>query len=141
MPKSTFPVAAEGLPAEQPPRDGNGPPSPYSSERREAREDEARKQFDQAYANWLAARADHANPAHEDDAEADLLRSDREDEAARLLFITPGVQPYIVWKKIHAFDFYLCDTEGDCQWTDRRQLVFFSCIKADLARLGIGDGE
>jgi hypothetical protein len=140
MPKSTVPAAA--MPSEQPPpSDASSLPAPYSDEWRKARKLEERLRFDQLYANWLAARADHANPAHPDDAEANVLRSDWEDETARVLFVTPAVLPWMVWKKIQAFDFYLCDAEGDCQWTDRRHVAFFACIKADLARLGIGDGE
>ncbi|MGA9136987.1 MAG: hypothetical protein WBZ39_03505, partial [Methylovirgula sp.] len=61
------------------------------------------------------------------------------DEAVRLLFVTPAVLNCMVWKKIEVFEFYCMG--ADCLWTDRRQLVFFSCIKADLARLGIGNGD
>ncbi len=141
MPKSTIPAAAEGLAAKQPSPDASNSSKPFSPEWKEARVRKEMEHFDQLYMNWLAARADHADPAQPDDDAADVLRTDREDEAVRLLFITPAVLPYIVWKKIQVFDFYLCDAEGDCLWTDRRQLVFFSCIKADLARLGIGNGD
>jgi len=46
------------------------------------------------------------------------------------------VLPYMVWQKIEAFDFYFCG-DGSCEWTDQRQVAFFGCIKADLARFGI----
>ncbi|HKH81276.1 MAG TPA: hypothetical protein VKA03_06665 [Methylovirgula sp.] len=126
MPNSTVPADA-----------ASGSPGPYSSEWREARGLAAAIRFDQLYANWLTARGDRANPAHDDDDEAATLRSDREDEAARLLFATPAVLPYMIWQKIEAFEFYFCG-DGECKWTDRRQVAFFGCIKADLARFGIG---
>ncbi len=104
----------------------------------ELRRQKAKKHFDQLYSNWLAARGDTANPSHPDDDEASDLRDDREDEAARLLFVTPAVLPYMVWQKIQASEFYFYG-DGECEWTDRRQVAFFGCIKADLARFGIKD--
>ncbi|HKH80246.1 MAG TPA: hypothetical protein VKA03_01275 [Methylovirgula sp.] len=123
--------------ANLPPADAAASTSTYSPEWHEAQRLRARKHFEQLYSNWLTARGDHANPAHEDDDEAARLRSNREDEAARLLFVTPAVLPFMVWQKIEAFEFYFCG-DGECRWTDRRQVAFFGCIKADLARFGIG---
>jgi len=51
MQNSTVPAAATGLPDH---------PSPE--------ELKARKHFEQLYSNWLTARGDHADPAHEDEA-------------------------------------------------------------------------
>jgi len=96
------------------------------------------KDFEQLYSNWLKARGDLADPAHWDDEdEVDELKNNREDEAARLLFITPAVLSFQVWQKIEAFEFYLC-ADGESQWIDKRQIAFFGCIKADLASFGIG---
>jgi hypothetical protein len=98
----------------------------------------ARKRFEQLYSNWLRAHGDYANPANDDDSdEADTVQGDIVDEAAHLLFITPAIEPWMVWKKIEAFEYYFCGN-GECEWTDRRQVAFFGCIKADLARFGIG---
>jgi FMN phosphatase YigB (HAD superfamily) len=131
MPNSTVPAAATGLPADR----------PSFKEQREERERKAQDHFRQLYSNWLSARGEDTNPAQDnDDDDADSLRGDWVDEAARLLFITPAALPYMVWQKIEVFEFYLCG-DGACEWTDERQVAFFGCIKADLARLRIGKDD
>ena len=64
----------------------------------------------------------------------------RERRTSPVHFITPAVHSYMVWQKIEVFEHYLTsDSEG--QFTDCRPLAFFGCIKADLARFGIGKGD
>jgi hypothetical protein len=131
MPNSTVPAAAGGLPDDQ----------PSFEEQRKKRELKQANGFRQLYSNWLALRGEDTSPAQDkDDDDADSFRADRVDEAARLLFITPAVHSYMVWQKIEVFEHYLTsDSEG--QFTDCRPLAFFGCIKADLARFGIGKGD
>jgi hypothetical protein len=109
MPNSTVPAAATGLP---------------EKEKRDAEElKAARLHFEQLYLNWLTARCDRTNPSLPDDNEAANARSDREDEAARSLFITPSLQPWMVWRKFEAFEFYFCDPDGGFVWgTDVKSL-------------------
>jgi hypothetical protein len=117
-------------------------PQPSFEEKQRQEKIKDAEHFRQLYSNWLSARGEYTNPVHDDDDDDDNdLLADRIEEAARLLFVTPAVHPYMVWQKIEAFEFYFCDTEGRCRWPDERQLAFFGCIKADLARHGIGGGE
>jgi hypothetical protein len=131
MSNSTVPAAATGLPNDE----------AYSPEWRDARKLAAANHFEQLYSNWLTARGDRANPSHPDDDEGATLRSDREDECARLLFIATAVVPWMVWRKMEVFDIYLSDGANIGEWADRRQIAFWGCIKADLARLGVGNGD
>jgi hypothetical protein len=110
---------------------------PFSAQWSEARKLSQRLHFDKLYANWLKARA--ANEDRDNNtSDVDGIRlSDLEDEAARLLLVTPSVLSWMVWKKIEVFEFYL-KSELDSSYTDCRIHAFWGCIKADLARFGIG---
>ena len=143
MPNPQIPAAATGLPKSTEPQAGIPAEAGGKNydEEYAARKFEERKHFEQLYSNWLKARSDSTDSKHwdaEDDEKALTLRNEREDEAARLLFITPAVLPFHVEWKMGVFEHYLF-ADADSQWTDKRQIAFFGCIKADLARFGIGE--
>jgi hypothetical protein len=142
MPKSTFPAAATGLPADEPDTvlESDTETSAETSEYEIAAQKyklEASRIFDRRYSDWLAARA--AKNLFDDgpDEEYESL-SDREDETATRFMTTPAKYGDHVWKKLELLEYYLIKEIKDGPYIEKPCFAYLGAIKADLLELGIG---
>ena len=100
-----------------------------------------REHFDRLYAAWLNARAIEADASKDDTDEVSDSRTDATDEAARQLLAMPAFLDWMIWKKWEVLELYIGTDAADGGHTDNRTVMALGCIKADLLRLGIGDGS
>jgi hypothetical protein len=67
-------------------------------------------------------------------------KQDALDEAARQFLIVPAFLDWMIWEKWEVLEFDLNKDALAGKAADNRTVVALACIKADLMRLGIGNG-
>jgi hypothetical protein len=105
-----------------------------------AEPDSPRNLFDRAYARWLRARAalDDQDVGHTD--EEGGARLNEVNDAALALLVTPVFRDDMLWRKWEVLEHFVSEDAEAGHATDNRAIMALGCIKADMMRLGIGDG-
>jgi len=96
--------------------------------------------FGRAYVNWLHARAELDDPHVGSDEEV-AARQAACDEAARSLLVTPAITDEDLWRKWEVLELFVSQDVLLGEATDNRTVMALGCVKADLLRLGIGEGR
>jgi hypothetical protein len=99
-----------------------------------------RNDFDRLHFRWLEARATLENPDLDDSDVAMAAKQHALDEAGRQFLATPAFLDWMIWEKWEVLEFNLAEDVIAGRHADNRTVVALACIKADLMRLGIGNG-
>jgi hypothetical protein len=97
--------------------------------------------FQRAYVRWLRARAvlDDPDVSHTD--EEGKAGLNEVDHAARALLTMPVFCEDMFWWKWEVLEHFVSADATEGRAFDNRTVTALGCIKADLIRLGIGNGE
>ena len=112
--------------------EANGPALP---------DDDAFTASPRAYARWLQARADVANPDKEGDDESLGRLSDAEFQAERELFLTPPFARRQILKKLEAFELVLTSEIIDGPRTKSIVLLAIAAIRQDAINFNLFDKQ
>jgi hypothetical protein len=96
--------------------------------------------FARAYCRWLRARAALNDPDASFTDEDMAARQNDVDEAALALLVTPVRYDDMVWRKWEVLEDFVSSDARDGHSLDNRAVMALGCIKADLIRIGIGNG-
>ena len=89
--------------------------------------------FSARYVAWLRAHADCSDLDHNDDDDVCA----REEEAFVAFMTTPAMMPWMILKKIDAFETFLAGLVHGYR-SDGLELVLLAGIKADVFSLAVG---
>jgi hypothetical protein len=95
------------------------------------------------YCNWLAARADCADPGPATGwSEEDMAARSRKCDAAELaLLVTPALNPECFFQKWEVLEHLVAYEAQERQLTNHRTTLALAAVKADLLRFELKNPE